>query len=561
MERNAQLLGRRGITGAVVPSAFHANEGATGIRRLYLEEMALHCCYSFENRRKLFEIDSRFKFALVVAARSGPTVEFPCAFYLHDDEWLFGDRGTRQLRYTLDFVHRTGGEYLTLLELRSPKDLEVAEVCFKNGEPFGQVCERHGIRLGRELNMTDDAWRFTSIATILPGSEDPRDPIVARSLLEMGYLVLHEGKTFHQFTDRWEDRPRYVIPIVQLADKPLWKRSTRYFRLAFRDIARSTDERTAIFCFLPGGIVLGNTTPCEREPYTRQSCLALCFQAYLNSYAFDWTLRQKSAAHVNIFILAGCSVPRLDTATRSPASFLAHSALRLTCNHDDYEPLWREQLDDTWREPNPPFTWPILQGDDARWAVRAVIDAVVADAYGLSREQYAHVLSTFSHRSYPKAPELCMARFDELKTLGFNAFSRKYDPYWDIPLNENLPEPVITLPVPEETTDTTAQQLLGFRRPVTTRHPYPFPAADIPKAAESQPSYRPPHSASTIDEAAYARLCQLLDAHGAITSRDVQDYLGLPAAAIRPLLNHLVETGKAVREGQGRGTRYRRVER
>jgi hypothetical protein len=71
---------------------------------------------------------------------------------------------------------------------------------------------------------------------------------------------------------------------------------------------------------------------------------------------------------------------------------------------------------------------------------------VVADAYGLSRDQYAHVLSTFSHASYRKAPELCLARFDELKQLGLDPFTRKYDPYWDIPLNENLPQPVIDLP-------------------------------------------------------------------------------------------------------------------
>ena len=92
----------------------------------------------------------------------------------------------------------------------------------------------------------------------------------------------------------------------------------------------------------------------------------------------------------------------------------------------------------------------MLAGDDERWAVRAAIDAVVADAYGLSRDQYAHVLSTFSHASYRKAPELCLARFDELKQLGLDKFTRKYDPYWDIPLNENLPQPVIDLPLPAE---------------------------------------------------------------------------------------------------------------
>ncbi|MHB0870719.1 MAG: N-6 DNA methylase, partial [Chloroflexota bacterium] len=88
LERITQLLGPSGSTGAVVPSAFHANEGATGIRRLYLEHTKLKCCYSFENKRKLFEIDSRFKFALIVAQKGGSTDQFPCAFYLHDDELL-----------------------------------------------------------------------------------------------------------------------------------------------------------------------------------------------------------------------------------------------------------------------------------------------------------------------------------------------------------------------------------------------------------------------------------------------------------------------------------------
>jgi hypothetical protein len=125
---------------------------------------------------------------------------------------------------------------------------------------------------------------------------------------------------------------------------------------------------------------------------------------------------------------------------------LAHSALRLSCNHSGYAPLWREQLGDAWREPKPPFTWPVLATDDERWEVRAAIDAVVADAYGLSRDQYAHVLSTFSHKSYPKAPALCLAKFDELKQTGLEAFTRQYDPYWDIPLNESLPQPVIELP-------------------------------------------------------------------------------------------------------------------
>src|SRR5581483_9704745 len=43
--------------------------------------------------------------------------------------------------------------------------------------------------------------------------------------------------------------------------------------------------------------------------------------------------------------------------------------------------------------------------------------------------------------------------FDDLQNIGIEAFTKKHDPYWDILLNENLPQPVINLPKPAEATD------------------------------------------------------------------------------------------------------------
>jgi hypothetical protein len=85
----------------------------------------------------------------------------------------------------------------------------------------------------------------------------------------------------------------------------------------------------------------------------------------------------------------------------------------------------------------------VIAGDDARWQVRAAVDAVIADAYRLSRDQYAHVLSSFTHKSYPRAPDLCLDAFDDLKATGLEAFLKGRDPYRDIPLIESPPEPVI----------------------------------------------------------------------------------------------------------------------
>ena len=455
MERMSNLAISAGLIGVVVPSAFHANEGATAVRQLYFNRMALRCCYSFENRRALFEIHRSFKFALIVGVAGSTTTKFSCAFYLHDDEWLFGQRDGREpLVYGLDFVQRTGGEYLTLLELRSRNEFAAAEVCFAKGEPFGQVCERAGIRLGRELNMSDDAWRFTVTTDVLDTKRDPRNPDVASQLQQMGYLVLHEGKTFWQFDDRWGDRPRFLVPISQLSDRREAVLASRYYRAAYRDISGSTNERTLVYSLLCPGCVIGDTAKApERNPQDRPGSVILAIIGVCNAYVPDFLVRLRAASHVSLFMLRATPLP---TFAGSIRLFFAHSALRLTCNHSGYEPLWREQVGEAWREEGkPPMTWPVLAGDDERWAIRAAIDAVVADAYGLSRDQYAHVLATFSHASYRKAPELCLARFDELKSLGLEKFTRKHDPYWDIPLNENLPQPVIDLPIPK---DETAEQ-------------------------------------------------------------------------------------------------------
>jgi len=539
MERNASILGDLGYTGVVVPSAFHSNAGATGVRQLYLEKMALRCCFSFENLKKLFDIDSRFKFAAVVAQQDpSGTEEFECGFYWHDLGRLF-DAGDR-MRYSAEFVRRTGGEYLTTLELRTAIDAEIAKTCFGSTKLLGAWLSELVIRLGRECDMSNDSHRFTPTPSVLPSSSDPRIPDLAASLREQGYLPLHEGKTFHQFDDSWGERPRYLVSVSALSNKPEWLRAAQYYRMAYRAIARSTDERSGIYCILPPGVVCGNSAPVEREPFRSPTSSVILISAVANSFIFDWALRQKSSANVNLFILNGCPFPDLSPEQKS---FLAHAALRLTCNHEGYARLWVEQVGDEWREPKPNHAWPVLDGVLTRWSVRAAVDAVVAEAFGLNREQYAHVLSAFSHRSHPQSPELCFAAFDELKAIGFNAYRKKHDPYWDIPLNEYLPKPTIVLPIPGEELD--SQGGLG-------------PLFDGIREVEAagRPSVRRPAQV-TIDQDVFALLTCLIQERGEITSGDAQIATGLDATAVRPLLRKLVDEGHAVVEGQRRGTKYR----
>jgi hypothetical protein len=258
-------------------------------------------------------------------------------------------------------------------------------------------------------------------------------------------------------------------------------------RTAYRTIAASTNERTGIFNIHPPGVITGDKGPTEHEPSLRCNYEALYLVSIANTFVFDFGLRlYVSSSTVNYFYLARAIFP-----LNCYKLFVIHCTLRLTCNHAGYLPLWQEQLGNEWREYEevlgikdqvsgtkhltpetrnlkPKLTFPVLSTDEERWQIRAAIDAVVADAYGLNREQYAHILSTFSHKSYPKAPQLCLACFDELQNIGLEAFTQKYDPYWDIPLNENLPKPVIELPISEVNTNAVSTEDGTFQLTAST---------------------------------------------------------------------------------------------
>ena len=377
-ERAVQLSGPAGAIGLLLPSSFHANEGSTGVRRLFFAQTRWETCWSFENRRKLFDIDSRAKFALVVAHRPGPTVGIDAAFYLTELGEL--DQPGRRLRLEPALLAATGGAHLALPELRSAADLAVLRCLNRAPERLDGWCRGRGIGFGTDLHMTADSAAFRPVGQGLP---------------------MHEGKSFHQFTDTWQTMPRYAVPEAALS--PRTGAAAAHYRLAFRDVARSTDERTAIAMIAPPGTVFGHTAVVERTPEQRPIGVALLLCAVMNSYPFDWLVRQKAAAHLSLYLLGSLPVPAFSA---SDAAFLQRAALRLCCNHAGYASLWAAETGRRRME------WPALAAPTERRALRAEMDAVIAQAYGLDRIGYAQILAAFSHRSWPEAPAQCLAAYD-----------------------------------------------------------------------------------------------------------------------------------------------------
>ncbi len=105
---------------------------------------------------------------------------------------------------------------------------------------------------------------------------------------------------------------------------------------------------------------------------------------------------------LNFHYLFGLPLPRL-TQGHPHFDALVVRAARLTCTMPEFADLWNEvarhvpELPAPWRPPPPGGGGPGWGATypRRRAALRAEIDALVADLYGLSEEDFAYILTTF----------------------------------------------------------------------------------------------------------------------------------------------------------------------
>jgi hypothetical protein len=405
-----------------------------------------HAVYHFINTRRLFpDLPTVIEFSVCVWLK-GLGQDTRLAFNLEDDGLLLSMK--EKLGIEIDASDLRQG---ILSKGVFPSAGRILTTQDSLSVDLSAWLKSHCLQLTSDLHRTGAEEALIHIQEVTDNCVDARKPEHTPLLLASGFMAAYSGKSIRQFDDnptgragKWDPRVDLVASMVHPACSGVLTR-TQYYRLALRATCGSpkTNARSVTACILGPACVATNSILLEGQPLNRPNSFALIAVGLLNTFTLDSFARPLISANFNDGIMKQVRVPALSDSSEP---FLAHQGLRLITNSVRFAPLWREQLGDGWREPKPAFTWPVLEGDDARWAVRAAIDAVVADAYGLDGDQYAHVLSTFSHKSYPNAPTLCLARFDELKQIGLDAFTKKHDPYWDIPPNENLPPPVIELP-------------------------------------------------------------------------------------------------------------------
>ena len=341
VERALQLTRPGGRIGLVLPSGCVTDTGAGALRRHLFDRADVDSVTGLDNRGGIFPIHRSARFALLTCTKGRPTTDIACRFGITrtDDLDAFEHRSP-PLRLTRRLLARISGEDdLGIPELVTEQDLRIVEAVTARFPWLGSATGWN-VHFGRELNASDD------LATFVPftGSPDAR-PVL-------------EGKQIDPFR-AFPSRSRYELPADAMST-----RVPRRTRLAYRDIASATNRLTLIAAVLPARVVTTHTLFCLKTPLASASQHVLC--ALLNSFVANYLVRLRVNTHVTVALVSRLPIPVVDPLDPDFAR-LADLSRALAHN------------------PSPAEQFPEY----------AELQARTARLFGISKEDFEHILSTF----------------------------------------------------------------------------------------------------------------------------------------------------------------------
>ena len=173
-------------------------------------------------------------------------------------------------------------------------------------------------------------------------------------------MPIVEGKLLAPFR---ADLDRATLGITASAAARLIDRaSLARARLAYRDVASATNKLTLIAAVLPAGAVSTHTVFVSKRPLDDRSLW--CLLGLMNSFVANYLVRLNVTTHVTASLMARLPVPR--PAEGSPA-------------FDELVGLSQALATD-------------FEGEPEKYAM---LNAIAANAYGLTIEEYQYVAGTF----------------------------------------------------------------------------------------------------------------------------------------------------------------------
>ena len=379
VEQCFNLLRRGGECGIVIPSGIYTDLGTKQLREMLFSQTKVTGLFCLENRKTIFEgVHKSFKIVVLTFEKDGITTEFPSAFMRLDVDELQRFPSADSLQVNVELVRKLSPDSLSVMEFKNEGDIRIAEKMLQFPLLGEQIEGKWNLRLTAEFHMTNDSHLFKQE----PGK---------------GRLPLYEGKMIHQFTHLW-GQPKYWIDEDE-GRKALLKRNEtdlgqklnyQTYRLAFRDIASSTNQRTMIMTMLPREVFCNHKLPTAVIKYGEQlkpDCQAeLFFMSVMNSYVIDCAFRQRVTTNLTFFFIYQMPVPRLTSGDKY-FRYIVQRAAKLICTAPEFDELAQEVGLNSHREG--------VTDETERAQLRAELDGIIAHLYGLTEAEFAYILTTF----------------------------------------------------------------------------------------------------------------------------------------------------------------------
>jgi Eco57I restriction-modification methylase len=342
LERCFRLLREGGRCGILLPTGIYSDLGTKRLRETLFSEAEVDVLFGLSNERFLFEgVDHRFRICLLVFKRGGRTESLTAAFRMDPREAISADHldaflasPSEHITLNLSLIRRLSPRSLSLLEFKNATDFAVADKLFMAPLLGSESPGSRRVNLASEFHTTNDSYLFRTS----PGPER---------------LPLYEGKMIHQFISS-RGEPKYWIDEGEARRALLGRQKDtgqildyQKYRLGFRDVARSTDERTMIMTMLPRRVFCNHTLPTAvvrsvGDELDLRSSLFLC--GVMNSFVVDYLLRQRVTTHLTFFLLLQVPVPHPEEATSAFKAIVERSA-RLICAEAEFADLWQAIFD------------------------------------------------------------------------------------------------------------------------------------------------------------------------------------------------------------------------
>jgi hypothetical protein len=189
---------------------------------------------------------------------------------------------------TPGFLKRVSGPGMAIPHLRSRQDMRLVDNLVDRFPPLADQ-RGWGVTFGRELNATDDRGLFAS---------------------SPGAISIVEGKHLSPFVVDVNRCDRWIADSEALKTRTVWA-ATQRPRLAYRDVASSSNRVTLIAAMLPRQTVAVHTVFCMKTRLPLRDQSFLC--GMLNSLVANYLVRLWVTTHLGTTTVERLPMPRPDS--------------------------------------------------------------------------------------------------------------------------------------------------------------------------------------------------------------------------------------------------------